>query len=491
MLFRFLLFCFFTIFVSISQFALADTKTTQRYLNALGYNPGVADGIWGSKTENALKSFLSDVGIPWDGNFDQREMMALENSFKQKGLKLRPAKKVNSFTSTDNISDNFCDLIGNSSHSVGQVGRIYSNLTVPLTKFSPIDFFEDNASTTRSDGKRISVKDLDSKVGKLHFEKGIVVDVGGDGVLDHVTKIVNFSDPKHELPVFIWPDSKKNKKHRANKYGFGSSFGIEIEELHIDKILPGDFNGDNIIDLVFLDYGEHDYDNHRNLMGGSIVVALSLGNKKYITKKITKPNNLWHHGVAVDFNLDGNLDLVAVGGSAPSRANKRSAYVFINQGNGDFAKAEVIGVPTTSTSIAVGSTDITGDKQPEIVFANTARKKGHRTSVSIFKGKNRVQTYKVKNNSTWTVPDLLFSDVNKDGIKDIVLVQSSYNLDNPSKQDRLTALTIKNGKVAAEKVIFDGNKTKFLGQGLFGHTVGCNTKIFVLNRSRTRFWRVY
>ena len=240
-----------------------------------------------------------------------------------------------------------------------------------------------------------------------------------------------------------------------------------------------------------MDYGEHDYDNHRNLMGGSIVVALSLGNKKYITKKITKPNNLWHHGVAVDFNLDGNLDLVAVGGSAPSRANKRSAYVFINQGNGVFAKAEVIGVPTTSTSFAVGSTDITGDKQPEIVFANTARKKGHRTSVSILKGKNRVQTYKVKNNSTWTVPDLLFSDVNKDGIKDIVLVQSSYNLDNPSKRDRLTALTIKNGKVAAEKVIFDGNKTKFLGQGLFGHTVGCNTKIFVLNRSRTRFWRVH
>ena len=82
-------------------------------------------------------------------------------------------------------------------------------------------------------------------------------------------------------------------------------------------------------------------------------------------------------------------------------------------------------------------------------------------------------------------------DVNKDGINDIILVQSSYNLDNPSTKDRLTALIIKNGKVAAEKVIFDVNKTKFLGQGLFGHTIGCNTKIFVLNRSRTSFWRVY
>ena len=493
-----IIFQFIIFFSFLSSNAHADILKSQKYLNALGYNSGAEDGIWGKKTENALKSFLNDVGIAWDGKLDRKDVKALENSFKEKGLKFQSPDEINSFTSTDNISGNFCDLIGNSSsnvgQSVGQVGRIHSYLTVPLTQFSPIEFFEDNASTTRSDGKSISVKDLNSGVGKLHFEKGIVVDLGGDGVLDHVTKIVNFSDPKHKLPIFIWPDSKKNKKHRANKYGFGSSFGIEIEELHIDKILPGDFNSDNIIDLAFLDYGEHDYDNHRNLMGGSIVVALSLGKKKYITKKITKPNNLWHHGVVVDFNNDGKLDLVAVGGSAPTRHNLKSAYVFINQGNGDFANAEAIGVPTTATSIAVGASDITGDKQPEIVFANTARKKGHTTSISIFKGKNLVQTYKVKNNSKWTVPDLVFADVNKDGIKDIVLVQSPYNLANPpSKHDRLTALIIENGRVANEQVIFDANKMKlnFVGQGFFGHIVGCNTKIFVLNRSRTLFWRVY
>jgi len=488
---KFMTFQFVIFFSLLSCNAYADVLKSQKYLNALGYNSGMEDGIWGKKTQNALKSFLDDVGIAWDGKLDQKDILALENSFKAKGLKFLSASKINSYTSTDNISDNFCNLIGNSSHTVGQVGRINSYLTVPLTQFSPIEVFEDNASTTRSDGKSISVEELNSGLGKLHFEKGIVVDLGGDGVLDHVTKIVTFSDPKHKLPVFIWPDIKKNRKHRANKFGFGSSFGIEIEELNIDKILPGDFNGDNIVDLVFLDYGEHDYDNHRSLMGGSIVVALSSGKKNYTTKKLTKPNNLWHHGVVVDFNSDGNLDLIAVGGSAPNRHNNKSAYVFINQGNGDFAKAKVIGVPTTATSLAAGASDISGDKQPEIIFANTAKKKGHRTTVSIFKGKNRVQTYKVKNNSKWTVPDLVFADVNKDGVKDIVLVQSSYNLDNTSTMDRLTAIIIKNGKAAAEKVIFDGNKSPFRGQALFGHTVGCNNKIFVLNRSRTAFWRVY
>jgi len=62
-----------------------------------------------------------------------------------------------------------------------------------------------------------------------------------------------------------------------------------------------------------------------------------------------------------------------------------------------------------------------------------------------------------------------FADVNKDGTKDIVLVQSSYNLDNPNTQDCLTAIIIKNGKAVAEKVIFDGNKSPFPEQALFGH----------------------
>ena len=78
MLFRFIFTYLFIIFVSISQFAFADIKTTQKYLNALGYNPGVADGIWGNKTENAIKSFLSDAGVPWDGKFDDNEFALIE-----------------------------------------------------------------------------------------------------------------------------------------------------------------------------------------------------------------------------------------------------------------------------------------------------------------------------------------------------------------------------------------------------------------------------
>ena len=157
---KFIIFQLVIFFSLLSCNAYADILKSQKYLNALGYNSGTEDGIWGKKTENALKSFLDDVGIAWDGKLDQKDMIALESSFKAKGLNFQSASKINSYTSTDNISVNFCNLIGNSSHTVGQVGRIHSYLTLPLTQFSPIEVFEDNASTTRSDGKSISVEDL-------------------------------------------------------------------------------------------------------------------------------------------------------------------------------------------------------------------------------------------------------------------------------------------------------------------------------------------
>ena len=70
-----------TIFLTISQAAFADIIKTQKYLIALGYKPGAADGIWGPKTENAIKKFLSNKKIKWDGKFDGNEFALIEKEF--------------------------------------------------------------------------------------------------------------------------------------------------------------------------------------------------------------------------------------------------------------------------------------------------------------------------------------------------------------------------------------------------------------------------
>ena len=45
----------------------ADIKRVQERLNELGYDCGVADGIKGSQTEQAIKDFQSDKGLEADG----------------------------------------------------------------------------------------------------------------------------------------------------------------------------------------------------------------------------------------------------------------------------------------------------------------------------------------------------------------------------------------------------------------------------------------
>lgn len=44
-----------------------DVRLLQQSLSALGYNPGTADGIFGDRTEAAVRAFQSDRGIGVDG----------------------------------------------------------------------------------------------------------------------------------------------------------------------------------------------------------------------------------------------------------------------------------------------------------------------------------------------------------------------------------------------------------------------------------------
>ena len=44
-----------------------DVTKLQKRLAAAGFDPGAADGIFGSKTETALKAFQESVGIDADG----------------------------------------------------------------------------------------------------------------------------------------------------------------------------------------------------------------------------------------------------------------------------------------------------------------------------------------------------------------------------------------------------------------------------------------
>jgi g-D-glutamyl-meso-diaminopimelate peptidase len=52
----------------------------------LGYNPGPVDGLMGSKTERAIKSFQKDVGLVQDGDWGNKTTYMIDLVLKEKGL---------------------------------------------------------------------------------------------------------------------------------------------------------------------------------------------------------------------------------------------------------------------------------------------------------------------------------------------------------------------------------------------------------------------
>ena len=42
-----------------------------------GYNPGPVDGVWGKKTESALKKFQQDNGLSVTGKLDEKTQKKL------------------------------------------------------------------------------------------------------------------------------------------------------------------------------------------------------------------------------------------------------------------------------------------------------------------------------------------------------------------------------------------------------------------------------
>ena len=87
-------------------FATEQIKRTQFLLNQLGYNVGSIDGIYGSKTNKALKKFYKNKNEKFDGTLDSNEINDLEDSYER----LVPPPSI---TSTDHRLANTCLAIEN------------------------------------------------------------------------------------------------------------------------------------------------------------------------------------------------------------------------------------------------------------------------------------------------------------------------------------------------------------------------------------------
>ena len=146
--------------------------------------------------------------------------------------------------------------------------------------------------------------------------------------------------------------------------------------VHARRVLPGDYNNDGFIDVVFSCHG---FDN-KPFPGSYSVLYLNNADGTFTQKKIGA-KGYSHAATSEDFNGDGFIDLLFYD------ANKRQAVTHINQGNGSFKVAQKkylnLGWSSSPKYYVIGAVDANGDGKFDLV-ASGQRANSNETIAEVF-----------------------------------------------------------------------------------------------------------
>ncbi len=127
------------LFLRVPFFHGADVRTLQEALSALGFACGVCDGIFGVHTEDALRRFQVNMGLPNDGiagAFTFRALMHLQHSWKGKDS-FSPVPRLGFARAARVLESNLICLFGTSEFTRSVAARM-SNLALATTPASKV-----------------------------------------------------------------------------------------------------------------------------------------------------------------------------------------------------------------------------------------------------------------------------------------------------------------------------------------------------------------
>lgn len=127
------------LFLRVPFFHGADVRTLQEALSALGFSCGIADGIFGVHTEDALRRFQLNMGLPTDGiagAFTFRALLHLQHSWKGKDS-FSPVPRLGFARAAQVLESNLICLFGTSEFTRSVAARM-SNLALATTPASKV-----------------------------------------------------------------------------------------------------------------------------------------------------------------------------------------------------------------------------------------------------------------------------------------------------------------------------------------------------------------
>lgn len=171
--------------------------------------------------------------------------------------------------------------------------------------------------------------------------------------------------------------------------------------------VPGDFNGDGLLDAVFIADGSRQ---RLVYMAGN---GVGLSGAQIST--LTVPSSTYNPqgGAALDYDGDGDLDIAYVtqGGT--------SLIIAYNNGAGSFTSTTAVLIPSTYAMKRVATGDFNGDGRPDIAMtANVSRTV--RIVLNLPTGPSLLPAISTGNGSPW---DISAVDMNLDGFLDLIVGQ--------------------------------------------------------------------
>ena len=127
------------LFLRVPFFHGADVRTLQEALSALGFSCVIADGIFGVHTEDALRRFQLNMGLPTDGiagAFTFRALLHLQHSWKGKDS-FSPVPRLGFARAAQVLESNLICLFGTSEFTRSVAARM-SNLALATTPASKV-----------------------------------------------------------------------------------------------------------------------------------------------------------------------------------------------------------------------------------------------------------------------------------------------------------------------------------------------------------------
>ena len=175
--------------VTAAQYS-SEIYEAQRALQEKGYNPGGVDGIWGNATQNAVKRFQRDVGLPISGQLDKQTKEELGIRHQKRGLRIK--QRAVSPSGTEVKGNHWLFVIGIDTYiewprlkTAVNDARAVKEVLLSQYHFDKnhlIELYDEQATRKNIIGK---LRYLANKVRK---DDSLIIFYAGHGHLDSITK---------------------------------------------------------------------------------------------------------------------------------------------------------------------------------------------------------------------------------------------------------------------------------------------------------------